>query len=214
MPAMSGGGYCYLHQSPEVNAKKLKKLVDRQREAVGGGKRGCGVQGGARLADNPKTNKGYANGGIGAKNGLKSAKAKNGEAISKSVLLREADNLVSLFVRNRDANEAGEIVCPCCNRAFNLSDRGADGECVVQALHFVSRKVYSIRWETNQIWAGDMWCNKAQHDNPTGWQYQNYKKFLIDKFGEAVVADWESQKRNINKIELSTIKEVIKKFKP
>lgn len=136
----------------------------------------------------------------------------------RSEMLMLADKLFGNFIKKRDADENGFITCPCCKQTFNLEDKYVDATGketkIIQPLHFVDRGVYSLRFEEMNCFAGCGFCNKKQHDSPTGITYQQYKEFIIAKFGKDVVANMEEEKRNINKLTHSDIQSVIEKYKP
>ena len=50
------------------------------------------------------------------------------------------------------------------------------------------------------------------NDSPTGGEYQNFRSFLVNKFGEEAVAEMELQKRKINKIDTQMLKNVIEHY--
>jgi hypothetical protein len=79
-------------------------------------------------------------------------------------------------------------------------------------MHFIDRDVYSLRFDEDAAHAGHGKCNQAQHYNPTGKEYQNFKSFLINKFGEAAVEEMEVQKRKLNKITEQDLKNVIEHY--
>jgi hypothetical protein len=52
------------------------------------------------------------------------------------------------------------------------------------------------------------------HLEPEGLAYKRFKQFLIDAVGEEEVVDMEQQRRNINKITESELKQIIEQYKP
>jgi len=130
----------------------------------------------------------------------------------KSELLAKADKLFGDFIKKRDADSAGNIQCPCCYKFFNLEDRDSSGNKVVQPLHFVSRKIYNHRFNEQQVWSGDSFCNLDMHLNPKGKAYQGYRRFMVNLLGEEEVAELEVAHRKINRIEESQLKVVIELY--
>lgn len=132
-------------------------------------------------------------------------KAKN-DYKSKSELLREADRMFADYIKARDTGKDGRIYCPCCKEYFRASDYE------VNCMHFIDRDVYFLRFDEDAAHAGHGLCNKNQHYNPSGKEYQNFKKFLIDKMGENAVNEMELAKRKINKITEQQLKNVIEHY--
>jgi len=135
----------------------------------------------------------------------------NKETLSKSKLLKMADAVFSRYIINRDTTN-GQILCPCCRKTFDVLQVDKDGKKVVQNLHFVSRSVYSLRFDTENAHAGDNYCNLQMHLHPTGHEYQNYRLYLVNKLGEEEVARMEQEHRKINRIEEQMLKTVIEHY--
>lgn len=130
----------------------------------------------------------------------------------KSAMLKVADGLVSEFVRRRDCDSQGNVVCPCCNKVYNLEDKTADSKVVV-ALHFIDRGIYNLRFdESRNIRAGCCFCNLRQHLNPRGAEYKNFREILVSELGENEVAEMEIEHRKINRITLEQLKVVIEHY--
>jgi hypothetical protein len=80
-------------------------------------------------------------------------------------------------------------------------------------MHFVSRAVYSLRFNEINCHAGCSHCNLSMHLEPSGLTYQRYKRFLVDAVGEEDVKQMEDKKREIGKITESELKNIIEKYK-
>ena len=146
----------------------------------------------------------------------------NTHLIDKSQTLSIADRIFGDWIKCRDTvkvidENTGEavdgIICPCCKRAFSFDSKDADGKKIIQLLHFVSRGVYSLRFDEDNCFAGDSYCNLQMHLKPTGREYINYRNFLVRKFGEPAVAEMELKKRDINRIEISQLHNIIDHYK-
>jgi uncharacterized Zn finger protein (UPF0148 family) len=129
-----------------------------------------------------------------------------------SALLTLADNLFGTFIKKRDADKNGNIVCPCCYKTYNLKDKDNHGNKIVQPLHYVSRKVYSHRYNTNAIHAGCCYCNKKCHDDPDCQEQQRYRNFMVGKLGNEAVTEIEDAKYTVNRISHSELQGVINKY--
>jgi len=137
----------------------------------------------------------------------------------KGELLALADKLFSQYIKKRDADSLGNVTCVCCKLTFNVKDKVPDGRSggdkmmhVVQPLHFVSRSIYSLRWEENQVFCGCCYCNLGMHIEPEGKEYKSYRSFLVDALGEDKVKWMELQKREINKLSAGDLQMVISKY--
>lgn len=130
----------------------------------------------------------------------------------KSELLKEADRLFSLFIRNRDADKDGYISCVCCGGIYNIEQLDGSGNKVVQCLHFMKREVYALRFQEDYAGAGCTYCNKNMFDNPKGKAYHQFKDKLISDFGLIEVQRIETLNREINKLTESDLKNIIEHY--
>jgi len=138
---------------------------------------------------------------------------KDSEA-DKTKLLAMADKLFGDYIKTRDIDKGGNIVCPCCKLSYNIYDKTNDGSgYIVQPLHFVSRSVYSLRFDERQVYAGCCYCNLKMHLHPEGEAVKNYQDMLVDKLGIVEVMRMVAQKRTVNKLSVDDLKEVIQKYK-
>lgn len=143
-----------------------------------------------------------------------SRKLHSTKADIKSDYLKMADIVFGKWIKDRDSDSAGNVTCVCCSQTFNLKDKDSSGGNVIQTLHFVSRGTYSLRYSEINCHAGCCYCNLQMHLEPEGLAYKRFKQFLVDAVGEEEVADMEQQKRNINKITESELKQIIEQYKP
>lgn len=137
---------------------------------------------------------------------------KGAKTLLRSALLKKADKLFGDYVKNRDTDEQGNGICPCCGKGFNLEDKNSEEETTVNALHFVVRTVYTLRFDERNVWAGHGICNARQHRKPDGREYMNFKIFLHGKLSAAEVQKMEAAHRNINKLSNQDIVQIIKKY--
>lgn len=132
--------------------------------------------------------------------------------LTKSELLKTADRVFGDYIKNRDADSDGKIQCPCCCKFFNLEDVDKEGNKIVQPLHFVSRKIYNHRFNEQQVFSGDCYCNLDMHLYSKGKAYQGYRTFMVNFLGEAEVAELEIAHRKINMIEAKQLKNIIEHY--
>ncbi len=198
-------GYCKTHQYLRTDIDKdtiLQRAIKKQRQ-------------GAAKSVGSKLRSGIANTDTNRKMAL--------EFKSKSELMIQADKVFGDWIKERDkksvfneesGTEGYYIICPCCDKPYDMEEVGEDGRKVVQPLHFVSRGVYSLRFDADNVFAGDSYCNLRMHLSPKGREYHRYRKFLVNKFGEAAVKEMELKKRDINKLSFEQLKNVIEHYSP
>lgn len=133
--------------------------------------------------------------------------------IDKSQLSKLADKVFADYIKRRDSDINGNIICVCCKDNFNLLDKTPDGNPVVNVLHFVVRTVYSRRYDPDYCYAGCCYCNLKMHLDPEGKEYSNYKSMLVSKFGLPAVEKVERERHLITKLSESDLNEVIEKYK-
>lgn len=131
---------------------------------------------------------------------------------TKSTLMVIADKVFGDFIKKRDKDDQNRIKCPCCNQFFNLDAKTDNGEQIVNAMHFVSRSVYSLRYDERNVWAGCCYCNSKQHQNPSGKQYQKFKDFLTLKLGIGIIWQMETARRNVNKLTEGDLRDIITRY--
>lgn len=133
--------------------------------------------------------------------------------MSKSELMKEADRLFSLFIRNRDSDKEGWVVCPLCNKRYNIEQETYGGDKIIQNGHFIKREVYSLRYSEHNCKAICCYCNKNMFDYPaTGTAYLSFKKLLISELGETEVVIMEVAHRKINMLEAQQLKNIIEHY--
>lgn len=146
---------------------------------------------------------------------------------SKSELLKKADRLFAIFIKDRDTKD-GKFTCPCCNKTYytdnveseDVSDEDVEVYCgidsegnkIINCMHFVDRDVYSTRFDEDNAAAGCCYCNKKMHFNPKGIEYQNFRKYLVSKIGESAVLEMQLKNRQINKLDTTVLKVVINNY--
>lgn len=189
----TGIGYCKSHQYLRTDISKetiLQKAIKKQRQSVS---KSTGTKVRNLVNSNPdiKPPKDYR---------------------SKSQLLKEADRLFSLFIRNRDSDKNGNISCVCCGKIYNVGDKDGYGNKIVQNLHFIQRDVYSLRFDEDNCAAGCCYCNKDMSDHPRGTAYMQYLSVMLENFGEDVVKEMQVAHRKINRIEESQLKVIIEHY--
>jgi len=129
----------------------------------------------------------------------------------KGELLALADKLFSQYIKKRDAVD-GVITCVCCGGRYDVTAKDSSGDKIVQCLHFVSRRVYSLRFSPINCHAGCSSCNRDMFENETGLAYRQFRSYLVSCVGEMDVREMEKQKREINKLSAGFLQEVIDRY--
>jgi|SRR4051812_24243659 len=135
-----------------------------------------------------------------------------GEANNRSLLLKTADKSFGDFIKRRDADANGYITDPCNGQKYHLDAVDDNGEKIVNVLHYVERGCYALRFDEDNCHAGSSFSNLSMHLNKGGEAELNYRKFLVNKIGEAAVIEMESQKRKFHKLDNSQLKNVIEHY--
>ena len=167
----------------------------------------------AEIKERVGTKKDVAKRNKNARNKVSNLLHKDSEA-DKTKLLAMADKLFGDYIKERDSDANGNIICPCCKLSYNVKEKASDGTYIVQPLHFVSRSVYSLRFDERQVYAGCCYCNFKMFANTEGEAVKNYQDMLVEKLGIVEVMRMVAQKRIINKLSVQDLKEVIERYKP
>lgn len=119
------------------------------------------------------------------------------ETVSK--LKKKADKVFSIYIRNRDS-ENGFAECITCGVQKPISQ--------MQAGHFVSRRVNSLRFDELNVNAQCYSCNVMNH----GEQYK-YSKALDLKYGTGAAEELHSRRFETHKFKVDELKQIIEKYK-
>jgi len=141
-----------------------------------------------------------------------SVRGLGGETNNRNLLLKTADNTFTDWLKRRDADVNGYVKCPCCGQRFHLDAVDEQGKKIVQPLHYVSRSVYSLRFDPDNVFCGCSFDNLQMHLQPEGQAKQNYRKFLVSKLGETAAVEMESQKRKLHKLDNNQLKNIIEHY--
>jgi hypothetical protein len=119
---------------------------------------------------------------------------------SEKTLKRKLDDLFSLFIRQRDADENGMITCISSGKKM----RWQDSDCG----HYINRRHMSTRYDEINCNAQGRSDNRFDEGN-----IQGYRKGLIKKYGLKAVEDLEMRKFNKTKITQFEYEILIKLYK-
>lgn len=118
---------------------------------------------------------------------------------SRKSLVKEADRVFSLYVRNR-GETYGWNHCFTCPVYAPIDE--------LQAGHFIPRRYHNVRWHPLNVWPQCNTCNVEKHGN-----LAVYERKLKAEFSElAVEALWDLARTNDGLTD-DEIKEIIKTYK-
>ena len=95
------------------------------------------------------------------------------------------DQIMSTYVRLRDADDDGYIICCNCGRRYGWREATCG--------HFVKRRHHTLRWDELNCHAECGPCNQA--DTNLG-----YADFMVKKYGPEIWGILNTQKNNRGKI--------------
>ena len=119
---------------------------------------------------------------------------------SRSKLVKDLDTIFSRYIRLRDSNRFGIVICPLCGNSMPRKE--------AQNMHFIKRSVYLYRRDEENCWAWDYRCNVILK-----WNYIEYTRFMQNKFGIEQVDRMIALSKTIHKISTSDIEERIQYYK-
>lgn len=119
---------------------------------------------------------------------------------SRKSLIKEADRVFSLYIRNRGATY-GYNHCYTCGAYLPIEE--------LQAGHFIGRSYFNVRWHILNVWPQCNHCNVSLNGN-----LNKYEHKLIARYGSlAIDALWDVAHENNGGIDDYQIREIIDKYK-
>lgn len=131
----------------------------------------------------------------------KRTKQKLTKKFSKTVLMKEADTVFSLFIRLRDTNDNGSGYC-CSSRKFiewSSCDNG----------HYIPRGYMKYRYDERNCNVQSKNDNSRLHGN-----IPEYRRFIIEKYGEHVEQELFLGSKEYFKPDPNFYLDVIRKYLP
>lgn len=119
---------------------------------------------------------------------------------SVSSLKRKADQIVSQYIRLRDADSNGYLDCITCGKTLYWKEAHAG--------HFVSRRVNTLRYEELNISGQCPKCNTYG----AGEQYA-YAKALDLKFGKGTADSLHKRRFETHKFTIGELETLIEEYK-
>ena len=105
---------------------------------------------------------------------------KKKKKLSRQDYVRELDTIFSKFIRLRDCNDRGIVVCPLCWARIPREK--------AQNMHFVSRGVMKHRYDEKNCHAGCMRCNVILNGNYIVYTRRMQKTYWMG-FVDRLIAD-------------------------
>ena len=119
--------------------------------------------------------------------------------LSISQLRKKLDIVFSIWVRNRDADWRGDVVCITCSRTFPWKE--------VDAGHYISRRHPSTRWHEKNVHAQCKGCNRYRGGAP-----DEYALALQRKYGENILQELNREKNKDKKWKIQELRNMITKY--
>lgn len=98
------------------------------------------------------------------------------KTLTRKDYVKQLDNIFSTYIRLRDSNKEGVVVCPLCWARVNWKQ--------AQNMHFITRWCWKYRYDEDNCHAGCMRCNVILHGNYiiyTRWMQNNYGIKKVDE---------------------------------
>lgn len=119
--------------------------------------------------------------------------------MSRSSLIREADRVFSLYIRDRGAS-FGYNCCFTCGARLLVED--------LQCGHFRPRRYLSTRWHIFNCWPQCSRCNVELSGN-----LEVYEAKLVSSYGQEAVDGIYELSRSYQKFTEPDLKEIIKQYR-
>jgi len=116
-----------------------------------------------------------------------------------SALEKKLDKEFSYYIRRKDADEGGTVVCVTCNGFFHWKD--------VDCGHFIKRQHRSTRWHERNCGTQ---CRRDNHF--MGGRQDDYSQYIIKTHGQEVFEELMQLKYQTKKHSRTEIEEMIEKY--
>lgn len=105
-------------------------------------------------------------------------KAKTKKQKTRQHLVKELDSVFSLFIRLRDCDEKGIVVCPLCWAKITRKQ--------AQNMHFITRACFLYRYDEENCHSGCMRCNVFLNGNYIIYTRRMQHKYWVAKVDEMI----------------------------
>jgi len=124
--------------------------------------------------------------------------------VAKKPSLHNADKWFSIYIRLRDADQNGYIICCSCGKRVFWRDADAG--------HFIGRKIRATRYDERNVHAQDRYCNRFCNRFLDG-NSAGYARFLIAKYGVKILETLDLDSRRTTRWTPAEINEMADDFK-
>lgn len=107
---------------------------------------------------------------------------KKQKKLSRQDYVKELDSIFSKFIRLRDCNEKGVVVCPLCWAKIPREK--------AQNMHFLSRGIMKHRFDEKNCHAGCMRCNVILNGNYIAYTRRMQKTYGIAYVDKLIADKW------------------------
>lgn len=105
-------------------------------------------------------------------------KAKTKKTKTRQHLVKELDRVFSLFIRLRDCNDKGIVVCPLCWAKITRKQ--------AQNMHFITRACFLYRYDEDNCHSGCMRCNVFLNGNYIVYTRRMQQQYWVEKVDEMI----------------------------
>lgn len=126
---------------------------------------------------------------------VKRAKLSPQSKSTRSLLIRKADRIFSIFIRRSYAVN-GMTRCVTCSNLLPWRD--------IQNGHFIPRRKMQVRWDEKNCHPQCSHCNETLSGN-----LQKYKEYLIRRYGEDALLELQLKAEKTNKLTHADIQAII-----
>lgn len=131
---------------------------------------------------------------------LKKSKRVKSITKSRSQLVKELDSVFSQYIRQKYADEFGNVACVTCGNVLHWKQ--------MQNGHYESRGHLPTRWSEDNCAPQDVACNVFKKGN-----YTEYAIWMIKTYGADKLDELKARANSGEKIPTTVIKEKIEKYK-
>lgn len=105
-------------------------------------------------------------------------KLKTKKQKTRQHLVKELDSVFSLFIRLRDCDDKGIVVCPLCWAKITRKQ--------AQNMHFITRACFLYRYDEENCHSGCMRCNVFLNGNYIVYTRRMQHKYWVAKVDEMI----------------------------
>jgi|694.fasta_scaffold23799_19 hypothetical protein len=117
---------------------------------------------------------------------------------SLQILIDELDKVFSLYVRLKDADLKGDVICITCSNKFNYKD--------VDAGHYIPRVHMNTRWDEDNVKPQCINCNRYNYG-----MIDVFEKYLENN-KKGITEYLKEKSKKISKISKQELKELIELY--